>query len=91
MQSLQQRKKWQCVQPNLAKGDIVLLKDEETYGRRMWPLARVLEVHPGADGLVRVATVLCDKKTSKRTIKKLVPLLRVSREVSPARECVQAC
>ncbi len=62
LQSLQQRKKWQGVKSNIAKGDIILLKDEETYGRRTWPLARVLEVHPGTDGLVRVVTVLCNKR-----------------------------
>ncbi len=62
LQSLQQRKKWQGVKSNIAKGDIILLKDEETYGCRTWPLARVLEVHPGIDGLVRVVTVLCNKR-----------------------------
>ena len=91
LQSLQQRKKWQGIKPNIVKGDIVLLKDEEIYGRRTWPLARVLEVHPGADGLARVVTVFYDKRVSKRTVKKLVPLLKISKEASPARECVQAC
>ncbi len=91
LQSLQQRKKWKTITSNLAKGDIVLLKDEETYGCRSWPLARVVEIHPGADRLVRVVTVLCHGKTVKRAVKKLVPLLRVSKELSPARECVQAC
>ncbi len=91
LQSLQQRKKWKTITSNLAKGDIVLLKDEETYGCRSWPLTRVVEIHPGADRLVRVVTVLCHSKTFKRAVKKLVPLLRVSKELSPARECVQAC
>ncbi len=91
VQSLQQRKKWQGIKPNIAKGDIVLLKDEEIYGRRMWPIARVLEVHPRADGLVRVVTVFCDRKVLKRTVKKLVLLLKISKEAPPARECVQAC
>ena len=72
LQSLQQRKKWQRIKINLRKGDIVLLKDDENYGRRSWPQARVLEVHSGADGHVRVVTVLCDGKKTKRTVKKLV-------------------
>ena len=68
----------------------MLLKDDENYGRISWPLARVLEVHPGADGLVRVVTVLCDGKKTKMTVKKLVPLHNAPNEVSPAPECVQA-
>ena len=72
------------------KGDIILLEDDENYGHRSWPLARVLEVHPGTDRLVRVVTVLCGGNKSKRTVKKLVPLRNAPNEVSPARECIQA-
>ncbi|GFQ85683.1 DUF1758 domain-containing protein [Trichonephila clavata] len=53
--SLQPRKKWQIAQPNLKEDDIVLIKEEGPPGT--WPMARVLQVHPGNDGLVRVATV----------------------------------
>ncbi|GFX98928.1 hypothetical protein TNCV_4301041 [Trichonephila clavipes] len=53
--SLQPRKKWQDSQPNLKEDDIVLIKEEGPPGT--WPMARVLQVHPGNDGLVRVATV----------------------------------
>ncbi|GFX35063.1 integrase catalytic domain-containing protein [Trichonephila clavipes] len=53
--SLQPRKKWQDAQPNLKEDDIVLIKEEGPPGT--WPMARVLQVHPGNDGLVRVATV----------------------------------
>ncbi len=90
LQTLQQRKKWQSRKANLNKGDLVLLK-EENCGHRVWPLARVHEVHPGAGGLVSVATVFCNGKTYKRTVGKLVPVLRVSDGASLSRECVQAC
>ncbi|GFV23379.1 uncharacterized protein TNCV_4780921 [Trichonephila clavipes] len=50
--SLQPRKKWQDAQPNLKEDGI---KEEGPPGT--WPMARVLQVHPGNDGLVRVATV----------------------------------
>ncbi|GFU82452.1 hypothetical protein TNCV_3789771 [Trichonephila clavipes] len=42
-------------QPNLKEDDIVLIKEEGPPGT--WPMARNLQVHPGNDGLVRVATV----------------------------------
>ncbi|GFS99158.1 DUF5641 domain-containing protein [Trichonephila clavipes] len=53
--SLHPRKQWQDAQPNLKEYDIVLIKGEGPPGK--WPMARVLQVHPGNDGLVRVATV----------------------------------
>ncbi|GFV66908.1 integrase catalytic domain-containing protein [Trichonephila clavipes] len=53
--SLQPRKQWQDAQPNLKEDDIVLIKEESPP--TTWPMARNLQVHPGNDGLVRVATV----------------------------------
>ena len=41
-------------------GDIVLLKDNELFNRS-WPLARVEQVHPGSDDLVRVVTLKTQK------------------------------
>ncbi|GFV70436.1 uncharacterized protein TNCV_4798551 [Trichonephila clavipes] len=54
LSSLQLCKKWQDAQPNLKEDDIVLIKEEGPPGT--WPMARVLQVHTGNDGLVRVAT-----------------------------------
>ncbi|GFW75215.1 uncharacterized protein TNCV_449191 [Trichonephila clavipes] len=67
--SLQPRKKWQDAQPNLKKDDIVLIKEEGPPGT--WPMARVLQVHPGNDGLVRVATVKTQDSVFKRPVHKL--------------------
>ena len=53
-------------------GDIVCLRDEPTAPTK-WPLARVIEVHPEHDGIVRVVTVGTAKGQYKRTIVKLVP------------------
>ncbi|GFY63924.1 uncharacterized protein TNIN_299212 [Trichonephila inaurata madagascariensis] len=50
LSSLQPRKKWQDAQPNLKEDDIVLIKEEGPPGT--WPMARVLQGHPGNDGLV---------------------------------------
>ncbi|GFS75590.1 integrase catalytic domain-containing protein [Trichonephila clavipes] len=67
--SLQPRKKWQDAQPNLKEDDIVLIKEEGPPGT--WPMARVLQVHPGNDGLVRVATVKIQDSVFKRPVHKL--------------------
>ncbi|GFU51157.1 integrase catalytic domain-containing protein [Trichonephila clavipes] len=67
--SLQPRKQWQDAQPNLKEDDIVLIKEEGPPGT--WPMARVLQVHPGNDGLVRVATVKTQNSVSKRPVHKL--------------------
>jgi hypothetical protein len=42
LQTLQPRQKWQQETPNLASGDIVIIKDENSP-RCKWPLARVEE------------------------------------------------
>ena len=39
-----------------------------------WPLAHVTQVHPGEDGVVRVATIRTPKGIYKRPVTKLVPL-----------------
>ena len=41
---------------NLQVGDIVCLRDKPTSPTK-WPIARVVEIHPGKDGRVRVVTV----------------------------------
>lgn len=56
LSSLQRRTKWTRQQPNVEVGDIVLINmpnKAPTY----WPMGRVEEVHPGTDGIVRVATI----------------------------------
>ncbi|GFW42019.1 uncharacterized protein TNCV_1904771 [Trichonephila clavipes] len=69
LSSSQPRKKWQDAQPNLKEDDIVLIKEEGPPGT--WPMARVLQVHPGNDGLVRVATVKTQDSVLKRPVHKL--------------------
>ena len=67
-------KKCHHPQRSIAVGDIVLVKDADLFVRS-WPLARVIQTHPGDDGLVRVVTVRTHKGTYRRAIHKLVPLL----------------
>ena len=52
---------------------MVLLIDENMPPLQ-WAVGRILEVHPGADNVVRVATVKTTKGTFKRAVKKLCVL-----------------
>ncbi|XP_073995272.1 uncharacterized protein [Rhodnius prolixus] len=73
LQTLQQRTKWITTTTNLKVGDMVLLKDLHTWPLQ-WPLARVISIHPGPDGIVRVATVKTAQGVYKRPVTKLAPL-----------------
>ena len=78
VQSLQSRQKWTRPQPNISVGDIVLLKDD-SLKLHSWPLAKVTEVSPGPDGVVRVVTLtLPGGRTFTRHVRHLVPLMRAS-------------
>ena len=53
---LQCTTKWNKVHCNFALGDIVLIKDDFKF-KQQWPMGKIIAVHPGQDGKVRVATV----------------------------------
>lgn len=57
VQQLQSSQKWNSTRPNLAVGDVVLMKDASAF-QTHWGLARVVAVYPGEDGLVRAVDVL---------------------------------
>ena len=83
VQSLQSRQKWTRPQPKISVGDIVLLKDD-SLKLHSWPLAKVTDVSPGPDGVVRVVTLtLPGGRTFTRHVRHLVPLMRAS-DYSPA-------
>ncbi|XP_011858157.1 PREDICTED: uncharacterized protein LOC105555724, partial [Vollenhovia emeryi] len=65
--NLQGRTKWKKEQCNLKIGDLVVLRDEQLPPLK-WKLGRVLELHPGADDLVRVVTVKTVDGNLKRSI-----------------------
>lgn len=70
---LQQRPKWASISANLEKNSLVLIIEDNLPPTR-WALGRVLEVHPGQDGLVRVVTLKSQGTTFKRPITKLALL-----------------
>lgn len=76
IQTLQTRKKWFDTQPNVQRGQIVLAS-EDNEAPTQWALGRVMDVHHGTDGLVRVADIKCRTKTLRRPIHKLslLPIL----------------
>lgn len=67
------RTKWNQVQTNLAIGDLVIIIDD-SMPLTKWRMARVLNIHPSADGLVRLATVKTSSSTMQRPIAKLCRL-----------------
>ena len=73
--------KWPYPTRNLQVGDIVLLQGDNITPTR-WPLARVIKVHPGSDGLVRVVSVKTSSGTYKRPVTKVVLLLHPDPETT---------
>lgn len=62
--------KWHHPNNKIKIGSMVLITDEQ-YPPAKWPLARVIDVHPGVDGLTRVVTIRTATSTLKRPITKL--------------------
>ncbi len=54
-------------------GEVVLIKDE-TLRVRNWPLARVIKIFPGTDGITRAVDVRCSDHTYRRPVHMLVRL-----------------
>ena len=74
LKSLASRKKWRSPKPNLQPGQAVLIQ-EPNLPRGQWKIARITQVFPGKDGLVRVARVKTEKgETYLRPVHRLCPL-----------------
>lgn len=70
---LQKRQKWTSPGQNVTKDMIVLIKDKNLPCTR-WSLARIIELHPGGDGVIRTVTVQTPNAKYKRSVKLLCPL-----------------
>ncbi|XP_076661119.1 uncharacterized protein LOC143364992 [Halictus rubicundus] len=82
---LQQRHKWQHpTTVKIAVDPLVIIK-EDNLPPLQWSMGRIVQVHPGNDGVIRVATVRTSTGTIKRPVTKLciIPLdrLELSHEV----------
>ena len=69
LQELQERRKWVTPTPQLQEGALVLVKDKAAK-RMDWAVARVEQVHPSSDQVVRKATITTLKKTATGSKKK---------------------
>lgn len=70
---LASRNKWKNPAENFEVGDVVLITDDNCPPQQ-WPFGRILETHPGRDGLVRNVTLKCNGKPIARAIQRLVKL-----------------
>lgn len=73
LQELQSIYKWRNPSNDIEVGSLVLIIDEQ-YPPSKWPLARVVQTHPGKDNLIRVVTLKTATSTFKRPVVKLCPL-----------------
>ncbi|XP_076301466.1 uncharacterized protein LOC143219348 [Lasioglossum baleicum] len=86
LNTLQTRGKWRKTKISIKSGFLCLVKSE-ILPPTQWPLARVVHIHPGPDGSVRVATVRTSTSQFLRPVHKLIPLLAPDdEETSTGRE-----
>jgi hypothetical protein len=73
LHTLQARQKWYTPNPTLSVGNVVVITSSN-LPLMSWQMGRVIDVHPGADQVVRVATVKTADGVMKRPVVKLVKL-----------------
>ncbi|XP_076387400.1 uncharacterized protein LOC143264382 [Megachile rotundata] len=74
LQELHTRSKWHTGNhTNIKEGVLVTIKDVNSPPLQ-WQLGRIVAVHPGEDGVIRVVTVRTPQGTYKRALKNIVPL-----------------
>ena len=71
--TLQQRGKWKQDAENIKLNQIVLIKEDNPL-LNCWKMGRVVQLHTGTDGRVRVVTLKTIDGTIQRVIHKLCPL-----------------
>ena len=76
---LQRIYKWQYPTRGLVPDDIVLLIEDKILPTK-WPLARVIKVYPGSDGVVRIVDIKTAEGLYRRPVRKLAPLLPIENE-----------
>ena len=76
---LQERQKWLQPKRNVELNDLVLLVDHSS-SRNMWPMGRIIAVHPDKSGLVRTVKVKTKLNVLERPVNKLVLLLEADKQ-----------
>ena len=82
LHQLQLRTKWTHQLPNLAVGELVIIKEPKQPPSH-WTLGRIISTSPGADGIVRVANVRTTSGTLTRPVSKLVSLKPITDPETP--------
>lgn len=70
---LQKRVKWKLSSNQMQPNSLVLIK-EDNIPPLSWRMGRIVNLHPGTDGVARVATIQTSDGVIKRTFAKLCPL-----------------
>ncbi|XP_047518884.1 uncharacterized protein LOC125058772 [Pieris napi] len=70
---LQKRSKWLTSKQSLALNTMVVIK-EDNQPPLKWKLGRIVALHPGPDGVVRVADVLTSNGVIRRSFSRICPL-----------------
>ncbi|XP_049868956.1 uncharacterized protein LOC126368838 [Pectinophora gossypiella] len=78
---LQHRTKWRTNQHSLQLDSLVLIKEDHLPPLK-WKLGRVVAVHPGSDGINRVADVRTTTGVVRRAFSKICPLPVSTNDVS---------
>jgi len=73
LHSLAARPKWWKGTTSPEVGQLCLIRNEVTSPAK-WPLARIIALHPGPDGRVRVVTVKTTTSELKRPLVKIIIL-----------------
>ncbi|KMQ84485.1 hypothetical protein RF55_17667 [Lasius niger] len=73
LHSLNHRPKWWKSDAAVRVGRLCVLRNKTTPPNK-WPQARVVDVHPGEDGHVRVVTVRTASSTFRRAVNRLILL-----------------
>ncbi|XP_057671252.1 uncharacterized protein LOC130902982 [Diorhabda carinulata] len=69
LQTLQERPKWQVANDIYKVGQCIVLHDDAAP--LAWKIGRIMNVHPGADGHIRVVTVKVKNAIFKRPVTKI--------------------
>lgn len=71
LSQLQERGKWKTTHPtDLAVGSLVIVKDDNLAPTH-WRMARITQLHPGGDGVVRVVSIQTKTSSTKRAVNRL--------------------
>lgn len=74
---LQQRTRWKVRCKDLQEGDLVILK-EDNLPPLLWRLGRVKTLHPGSDGVPRVADIETSRGVVRRALNRICQLQNTS-------------